>query len=80
MVGSNWCRGRSVALLRHENGRNRCWQCFLSITFKLDIDECKGNKNVCDENAKCSNTVGSSNCTCKDGFIGDGHSRSGKKL
>ena len=49
-----------------------------SINFQIDIDECKGSNNVCDENANCSNTVGSYNCTCKDGFTGDGHSCSGK--
>ena len=49
-----------------------------SINFQIDIDECKGSNNVCDENANCSNTVGSYNCTCKDGFTRDGHSCSGK--
>ena len=49
-----------------------------SINFQIDIDECKGSNNVCDENANCFNTVGSYNCTCKDGFTGDGHSCSGK--
>ena len=29
-----------------------------SINFQIDIDECKGSNNVCDENANCSNTVG----------------------
>ncbi|CAH3141692.1 unnamed protein product [Pocillopora meandrina] len=37
-----------------------------------DIDECKGSNKVCDENANCSNTVGFYNCTCKEGFTGDG--------
>ena len=49
-----------------------------STNFQLDIDECKGSNNVCDENANCFNTFGSYNCTCKDGFTGDGHSCSGK--
>ena len=52
---------------------------FLSISFQLDIDECTGSNNVCDDNAYCSNTVGSYNCTCKEGFTGDGHLCSGKK-
>ena len=51
---------------------------FSLINFQLDIDECKGSNNVCDENANCSNTVGFYNCTCKEGFIGDGRSCSGK--
>ncbi|XP_058968130.2 uromodulin-like [Pocillopora verrucosa] len=39
-----------------------------------DIDDCKGINNICDKNANCSNTVGFYNCTCKEGFTGDGHS------
>ncbi|CAH3164155.1 unnamed protein product, partial [Pocillopora meandrina] len=39
-----------------------------------DIDECKSSNDVCDKNANCSNTVGFYNCTCKEGFTGDGHS------
>ena len=49
-----------------------------SINFQLEIDECKSSKNVCDENANCSNTVGFYNCTYKEGFTGDGHSCSAK--
>ena len=53
-------------------------QCFLSIDFQLDINECKGSNNDCDKNANCSNTVGFYNCICKEGFTGDGHFCSGK--
>ena len=35
-----------------------------------DIDECEYNQ--CDENAECSNTLGSFNCSCNIGFEGDG--------
>ncbi|XP_058945569.2 uromodulin-like [Pocillopora verrucosa] len=51
----------------------------LYCDMKLDdIDECRGSNNVCDDNAYCSNTVGSYNCTCKEGFTGNGHSCSAK--
>ena len=30
-------------------------------------------------NANCTNTVGGHNCTCKEGFAGDGRSCSGKQ-
>ena len=46
------------------------------FTF-LDIDECSKGSHVCHVNAGCTNTNGSYNCTCKDGFIGDGRSCSG---
>ncbi|CAH3159082.1 unnamed protein product, partial [Pocillopora meandrina] len=45
---------------------------------RINIDECKGSNKVCDKNANCSNTVGFYNCTCKEGFTGDGRSCSGK--
>ena len=46
------------------------------FTF-VDIDECSKGSHVCHVNAGCTNTNGSYNCTCKDGFIGDGRSCSG---
>ena len=42
-----------------------------SIVF-TDINEC--NDDVCDANANCTNTNGSHNCICKEGYIGDGQS------
>ncbi|CAH3029688.1 unnamed protein product, partial [Porites evermanni] len=36
-------------------------------------DECKDQDlNKCHEKAKCTNTEGSYNCTCIDGYVGDG--------
>ena len=49
----------------------------LCISFFVDIDECSNGSHSCDVNANCSNTVGSHNCTCKEGFTGDGRSCSG---
>ena len=39
-----------------------------------DIDECNNHSHVCDVNANCININGSHNCTCKEGYIGDGQS------
>jgi len=39
----------------------------------LDIDECTDGTHKCDvKGAVCNNIRGSYNCTCKDGFYGDG--------
>ena len=37
-----------------------------------NIDDC--NDDVCDANANCTNTNGSHNCICKEGYIEDGQS------
>ena len=37
-----------------------------------DIDECECGTHDCDENAICTNTIGSYDCTCREGYIGDG--------
>jgi hypothetical protein len=44
----------------------------------LDIDECNNNTHKCDGNATCTNTMGDYNCTCYDGFSGDGFNCQGK--
>ena len=46
----------------------------------IDIDECINSSHNCDQYASCINTVGSHNCSCKEGFTGDGLSCSGKFL
>lgn len=52
--------------------------CLLSICFDpsslvilSDDDECSKDANIC-RNGKCSNLVGSYNCTCNDGFTHTG--------
>ena len=51
---------------------------YVRVIFISDIDECSLNK--CHQNATCTNTKGSYNCTCKDGFVGDGKDCTGKTL
>ena len=52
---------------------------FILFLFYTDIDECNSSIPVCDVNAKCENTNGSYNCSCKTGFIGDGKRCQGKQ-
>ena len=43
----------------------------------IDIDECYAG-NECSANALCHNLHGSYNCTCKEGYYGDGKNCTGK--
>ena len=46
---------------------------FLTSSIFVDVDECKPNgTHNCDMNARCVNTIGSFNCTCRQGYSGDG--------
>merc|ERR1711973_922427 len=38
----------------------------------VDIDECKKGKDNCHKKAKCTNTLGSFTCECKEDYKGDG--------
>ncbi|PFX26091.1 Uromodulin [Stylophora pistillata] len=40
----------------------------------MDIDECSDDSHACDVSAMCTNTGGSHNCTCMEGYNGDGNS------
>lgn len=44
---------------------------YLQIS-SADVDECLTQKANCDQNAVCTNTIGSFVCSCKDGFQGNG--------
>ena len=48
------------------------------ICYHSDIDECQLGRDDCDENAECTNTLGSYVCTCKEGYSGDGTACIGK--
>jgi hypothetical protein len=43
------------------------------------VNECT-NPSPCDENAECTNTIGSHYCTCNTGFSGNGVSCVGKHI
>ena len=46
----------------------------------LDVDECNNGLDNCSTNANCSNTLGSFDCQCKDGFVGDGKNCTSKHI
>ncbi|XP_031564631.1 uncharacterized protein LOC116300012 [Actinia tenebrosa] len=38
-----------------------------------DVDECTTGQHDCSVNATCTNTIGSFNCKCKNGYLGNGN-------
>jgi len=51
----------------------------IRLSFSIvHIDESITGNHDCDVNANCTNTVGGHNCSCKEGFAGDGRSCLGK--
>ena len=50
----------------------------LIIFILTDIDECATKTHNCNLKANCTNTSGSFECVCKEGYTGDGKSCSGK--
>ena len=52
---------------------------FCHIMYISDIDECEG-PSPCDENAQCTNTIGSFTCDCNEGYSGDGMTCTGQNF
>ena len=47
------------------------------LQFYLDVNECLSERHDCDVNADCINTEGGYNCSCREGFMGNGTHCSG---
>lgn len=43
----------------------------LHLHFPTDVDECQ--RHPCHPNAICVNTIGAYTCTCREPYVGDGH-------
>ena len=52
---------------------------FIRLTFTsyTDVDECNDDRHDCHVNGTCTNTAGSFECVCNDGYFGDGRNCSG---
>ena len=51
------------------------------IIFFTDVNECaNGTHNNCDENAQCTDTPRSFNCTCNTGYEGNGLNCTSKQI
>ncbi|XP_067047327.1 uromodulin-like isoform X2 [Acropora muricata] len=64
-------KGKCLPLYKENHYKCLCTKGFKGKNCENDIDECS-IENECHQNATCNNTKGSYNCTCKDGFEGDG--------
>ena len=51
----------------------------ISINYFSDIDECRDGLDDCDEFANCTNTMGAFDCTCQNGFVGNGTTCAGNE-
>ena len=47
-----------------------------SVVF-VDVNECVAQLDDCGTNSRCANTHGSYNCTCKQGYQGNGRTCTG---
>ena len=52
---------------------------FDHLKFLLDLDECATANHSCSTHAHCSNVIGSFQCTCNDGYSGDGKTCQGTR-
>ena len=53
----------------------------LKFTLYLDVNECvRAEAHNCHSNAVCSDTVGSFECVCQDGYNGDGVTCTSKSI
>ena len=51
------------------------WLSFFTCTYlflSIDVDECGLETKPCHQNAICKNLRGSHNCTCNEGYFGNG--------
>ena len=80
-MNQNKSSSTSLPTINHHQPTSSSWSSLWSWSLRTllftDVDECSDKIHVCDVNAKCTNTNGSHNCTCTDGYIGDGKSCQG---
>ena len=52
-----------------------CWHIIIMSYMLTDVDECVLQTDVCNEYASCQNIDGTFNCTCDEGYEGNGRTR-----
>ncbi|XP_028411504.1 fibrillin-3-like isoform X2 [Dendronephthya gigantea] len=61
-----------VLMLNDPNVQITIGEATVTITDNEDFDECIAKSHNCHQNAYCSNTDGSFNCSCMSGYFGNG--------
>ena len=55
--------------------------CKIELTLYLDVNECvRAEAHNCHSNAVCSDTIGSFECVCQEGYMGDGVNCTSKSI
>ena len=72
-VGVCWDTREMVQSVQVSDQLSLCVTANSGVNFNnIDINECLTNRDNCDTNAECVNTLGSFQCRCREGFEGNG--------
>ena len=52
----------------------------LSLSVIADVDECELGTDLCNGNAFCTNNIGLYQCSCLQGYQGDGYDCRGEEM
>lgn len=52
----------------------------IGFSVLVDVDECELGTDVCNGNAFCTNNVGLYECSCMEGYTGDGFDCRGRDI
>lgn len=64
----------------HFNLFNRLKDLIKRLSCFADVDECELGTDICNGNAFCTNNVGLYDCSCMEGYTGDGFDCRGKRI
>ena len=69
------CTSKIIIVMDQSKSFEVLITCFCSAS--TDVDECIQGEHTCHVNANCTDTDGSFNCTCREGYEGNGFNCTG---